>query len=251
MAIEVKTIQIDATPTPKFVKFIQSKEFFKIIGGLFLIVLLVGGSYSIYSFISENSNLKAQEQFYQIEKKVVKIISDHNAKTPTANLTLENFGNLIPEAEQILSANKGQSAGAMSALLLADIYSKTGDEEKAISALEMVTARGAIGALVTYRKLVLLGNKAEYEKVITQTEALLKNQNFGFILPELKLNLALCYQKLGQTDKAKSIFKEISEKSEMSSNQSDVGNLPMAPQDLSETKERAKKYLISLEAGNQ
>ena len=135
------------------------------------------------------------------------------AKTATGDLT-KDYGNIIPGLESVAKEYPKTSAGAQASLDLADIYTDYAQWDKAIAAAIVPTENLGADQLLYAIGQLSLGNAyagkgdcqsavGAYSKVFTLSK--------NFLKPDAYLKAGVCYDKLGQNDKASEMYKKASE----------------------------------------
>lgn len=245
------------------------------------IFLLSGLGYVVYSKTKLETELKIQEQYFTIEKKYLdqrtqfdeaerehkaeqEKKNDKNAKkdskvdeknkTTTKALATgdleKDYGFVVKDFNDLVSAQPRSLAGKMASLMLADIYADYSKHEEALVVLEkavipnpkklidLLVAKKQVNAMLTLNKF------AEAEKELLK---LVNQKAYPFMTSQFKLSLGLAYEGLKMWDKAESQFQEIIAKG------TEAENLP--PEEMAKrnrfssevsTLEQAQKYLILL-----
>lgn len=181
-------------------ELLQSPGFLKGLAISLGIILVVGGLAAGISTIQKSKDAELQEVYYGFESQALKVIETFEKDKKT--FSLGDFGNTVSELQTFVQAHDSTLAGQMGALLLADIYAKSGQKDQSLEVLKAVKPVGEIGVLAQYRSLSLMSDKAQYQEVVTLADSLLKKGSAKVLYPEIRLAKALALAELNQREAA-------------------------------------------------
>jgi tetratricopeptide (TPR) repeat protein len=256
--------------------WIVAHKFFVIF--VLAIFFVSGLGYVVYSKTKLDTELKVQEKYFVVEKKYLdqrtqfdeaereQKAEQDKAKAPKAKATPEadkktpkalasgdlekDYGTVVKEFNDLLTAQPKSLAGKMTSLLLADIYGDYNKHEEALASLSKSAVnnpKDLIDLLVSKKKvnaMLSLNQFAEAEKELLK---LLNQKSYPFLNSQFKLLLGLSYEGLKQWDKAESQFQEIIAKGSEAETLSpeEMAKRNRFSSDVS-AYEQAQKYLILL-----
>ncbi len=227
----------------------------KLILGICIVLILGGAGVVIQSTLSISKEKNAQENFFLIEKK----FSDYKTKkddvekeTPektstkantksktlvidkskTEKETPENLANQLEsikkEFESFITNNPNSKATQMAALYFAEISRLQNNTDAALNILLKVQNNdsGLVNTLVQQQIGQLLANSEKYQEAIDIWQKIINRTEAKFLHNELKIQQALCYQKLNNMNKAEELLTNIA--NQKSDNQTDTPSVKEA-----------------------
>jgi tetratricopeptide (TPR) repeat protein len=175
-------------------------------------LFVVGLALVVFNHFKSKSEITAMESYYKIEKEYLK----KKEELKSMGDLEKDYGSTIVEFKNIISKYDGSGAASLSALHLAEIYNQYKKPEEGLLALESqknkVTDSSLIGGLLLQTYGTLLANQGKCAEASKVWESLLGKKTLSFMESELKIKIALCYELLGDLEKAKSLFQEVSAK---------------------------------------
>ncbi|MBN8537863.1 MAG: hypothetical protein J0M15_12485 [Deltaproteobacteria bacterium] len=252
----------------------------------FLGILFVSGlGYVVYNKTKMDMELKIQDQYFVIEKKYldqkaqfVEAEKEHKAdlekakapqeknkdkdkdknkvqeaKTPKvlASGDLEkDYGGVVKDFNDLLTAQPKSLAGKMASLMLADIYSehnKLAETSETLNKSFVKNPHELIDFLIAIKKVNALLSLNEFTEAKKILMTLVNQKKYPFLSSQFKLQLGLAYAGSKQWDKAETQFQEIVAKGAEAET--------LSPEEMSKRNrfssdvsafEQAQKYLILL-----
>ncbi len=234
------------------------------------IFIFIGGGWAVYSIVQQQTEDKLQESFYLAEKKYIDLRKKlEEAQAPkvnekdkaAANATKKNkppeavikpsanpdvdYAGPIKELKELTAASPSSKAALMSALFLSEIYSNSSKLEEALQSLDPVTKGTKVNGLLSALAIKTKGNfQADLNQCAEAVQTWQRlNQNsdgLSFLTADVKLKMALCYEKMDQIPQAEIIYKELIDRVKNPGQQ--VGNSPNSSTDQIASRE-AEKFL--------
>lgn len=210
-----------------------------VVGAVFLVFIVSGLAWSVWGYMSAQKELKLQSEVALAEKdyfekknkfkeaarqaelkKQTPPVKDNKKseekdETAATGDLQKDYGSLVETFSGIVDKNPNSKAASMSALYLAEIYTEYKMPEKAMQALEKVSARktkDVLAALVLNKKAGLMADQGECSKAVDVWQNLSGQKQLNYIHDEAKLRMALCYEKMNETSKAEQLYTELSSK---------------------------------------
>lgn len=216
------------------------------------IFAVIGGGVSISSYFKNKKEVEVQEAYYSIEKSYLEKKRAFDEAASKKDAAKSASGDIskdyseIPEKFEAFVKQSPMSHGAqMAALNVSDIYMNYGKLSEALAVLSSVepglSGSDSISALVYLKLGGIFADKNDCPKAITYWEKVSQAKTFSFAHGEAKLRMGLCYENMGQPEKAEQLFIEVSAKDNAGS---DFGSAHDAEKYLKLIK--AKKNLLGL-----
>lgn len=230
MTIEVKTIEIKPKLSPLQALF-QNPQFLKTLGIsliVFIVIALIGTG---YSYLQEKRDSEVQASYFKLETEVLKIKEELNKNKET--LSLEKVKTQLDSLKKIAQENNRLLGGALAGVLASDLLSHLGQDQEALELIKNLKIDGAMGELVTYRKLTLMSNLNQWETVTGEISELLNKNSISFLESELRWLYSFGLNKQQKVTEAKTQLEKLSQRKETETRASFLS-------------EKAKKYLKML-----
>lgn len=211
----------------------------KILVGVFAALVIGGAAVAFTGHFSAEKEKKAQESYFNVEKKLFELKAKQAA--PPAGDTKKaepvDFTNVKRDLEKVIADYPRSVAAQMAALHLAGLLSEEKKFDDALSTLQKVESKekGLVNTLVQQQIGQLLADKDKCTEAIGVWQKILDRKEAAFIHPELKLQQALCYSKTNDLKKAEEILTNLA---------SQAANEAMGP---NTTAKEAEKYLRLLQ----
>lgn len=193
------------------------------------VLLVVGIVWAIAAGYKGSQEKKAQEKFAALEKEYAvykeKRLSDARKEmekkaAPSAkakkdelpesdiNFNTEQFKTQLT---QFISENAKTTSAGMASLYLSEVFIAEGKTAEALKAIEDANAdKGSlVGILAQKKKADLLSNLGKCEESLPIWEKLAKESKAHFMVYDVKILQALCYQKTQNHQKAEEILTSI------------------------------------------
>lgn len=211
-------------------------EFFnkngKWIFGAIAACVVVAGVYGLTTGYKSSKEYKAQEVFGPLERQYnekrqdfLQARSQQNLKdkaakdvpqlTPASGDLEKDYGTVVSGLEGVLQNHKGTQAARMSALYLSELYTdykKTDEALKALDSQIQTKGKDLLALLLEHRKAALVSEKGQCAEARGIWDGLMSNAP-DYLKGEMRLRVAQCFEQEGQIDKAKDIYRELSQKS--------------------------------------
>ncbi|MBC7420749.1 MAG: tetratricopeptide repeat protein [Bdellovibrio sp.] len=182
----------------------------KIVAGL-LVVLIVGGAIaSGISISNTNKEQKAQESYFLAEKSYLelknkKAVPETGAKKEEASV---NYTAAKAGFEKVIQDYPKSKAAQMSALYLSDILVTEKNPELALTTLQKVENNdsGLVNTLVQQQIGHMQADKNLCPDAVQTWQKIVNRKEASFLHNEVKVQQALCYQKMNDNKKAEEIL---------------------------------------------
>ncbi len=224
----------------------------KLILGICGIIILIGGGLATQSALATAHEKKAQEGFFLIEKKYTDYKTKKDAPDqaaskpkdkkaavakavetkPEAKLDSEALAaqltGIKKELENFIAENSKSKATQMAALYLAEILRQENNKQLALTTLQKVVTgdSGLVNTLVQQQIGQLLADLGKFQEAIDTWQQIINRKEAQFLHDELKIQQALCYQKLNDTKKAEELLTNLA--NQKVDNPSDTSNVKEA-----------------------
>lgn len=204
----------------------HSKLVLIVIGAL----LVAGGAGAAYSFVNERKETSLQEKYFVLENDYEKKKEQFDLYTATANQPADPKTKVAPKAQgvkatgdlaqdygtvekglrDLINEAPSSRAGAMSALLLTDLYKSYNKGPEALEILKKSSGtRGTMGAFVKAELGTQMADQKDCEGAIKTWSDLAKDKSAAFMAPQLKLKMGLCAETLGKKNEAEDYYKQV------------------------------------------
>jgi hypothetical protein len=125
----------------------------------------------------------------------------------------KDYGAAIGELQAVITTYPNSQAAILAAMTLSQIYQKVEHWGEAVGALEQIQDLKSKKGVVAYLALMTLGNnyanKGDCPSAIQVWESLASLSHAKYFEDEALLRQGLCYQKVGQLDKARDLYKRV------------------------------------------
>ena len=199
---------------------------------LALVVVLIIAAIANVAFHSFRGyqERKAQETYYSVEAKFTKIREGFDRakykalmpalakddkstdKAATGDLA-KDYGTVISDLEKVARDQAGTVAGGQAAILAAETYLEYKQPEKAIEVAQVAAKSLGDKNLVGSLSKVLLGSamatKGDCQGAVGVWQQILDNKAAVFLHSDVSLRSGLCYEQLGQADKAAEMYRKV------------------------------------------
>ncbi|PWU16687.1 MAG: hypothetical protein C5B49_10230 [Bdellovibrio sp.] len=126
----------------------------------------------------------------------------------TGNL-LKDYGDLPNQLKQFAQQNANSKAGAMAALLFANLMSEYHQPGEAVPVLKDVRTTGLLSQLGQMELGTLLANDGKCDEAIGIFDRLANDPKSAFLKLEAKFKTGLCWQSKGDVAKAEEILNQV------------------------------------------
>lgn len=189
---------------------------------LVVVFVVAGAAFSGWNIYQGQQEVKGQAQFYSLEKSLLdakKKLSEEQAKDKTLKGDFEkDFAAVAVEMKTFAQENAGKKAGRMAAVLLVDLYREYQKSDLALELLASIEKdldkNEILSGLLNLQWGSVLADNNQCEPAVTRWETVINQKNLSFTHGETKLRMALCYQSLGQFEKAETLLSEVSKNQE-------------------------------------
>lgn len=192
------------------------------------VLLVVGLIWAIASGYKGSQEKKAQEKFAALEKEYAvykeKRLADVRKEMDKKNPPAKDAKKETPQPEiafnndqfktqlsQFIAENSKTASAGMASLYLSEVLISEGKTEEALKAVESANVDNSslVGILVQKKKADLLSNLGKCEESLPVWEKLSKESKAHFMVYDIKILQALCYQKTQNVQKAEEILTSI------------------------------------------
>ncbi len=187
----------------------------KLIIGLFIAVMVVGGVISALAVQKTNKEHKAQENYFMAEKKYLEIKNKKaNPETAAKEKTPDtpaDYMTVKTDFDKIIQDYPKSTAAQMSALYLTDILLNEKNTDQALATLQKVESKddGLVNTLVQQQIGRLQADKDKCQDAVDTWQKIVKRKEASFLHNEVKIQQALCYQKMNDNKKAEELLTNI------------------------------------------
>ena len=194
-----------------FVKIFEA--YWKVIVGAFVAVVVVGGVVVVSSHFAKQKEEKAQEAYFNVEKKLNDLRTKKNPQDAAAAASDKknepvDYTQIKKDLEKVMTDYPQSVASQMSALHLAGILAEEKNFDLALTTLQKAENKdkGLVNTLVEQQIGQLLADKDKCPEAIAVWQKILDRKEADFIHPELQLQQALCYSKTKDMKKAEELL---------------------------------------------
>lgn len=190
-----------------------------VLGGLGAF-LVVGVLYSGLTAYQSKKEAQRQEEFYVLEKSLLdakKNVADAKSKDKAYKVDFEkDFLKVSENLKKFAVDYSDKKAGRMAGILLVDLYRENQKLEQAQEFLKQIEKNlkknEILSGLIQLQWGSVLADLNQCEGAVTQWESVVNQKNLSFAHGETKLRMSLCYQAMGQFEKAETLLTEVSKK---------------------------------------
>lgn len=196
----------------------------KLVAGLFALLVIGGAGFIIQAGLATAKEKKAQEAFFKVEKKY----TDYKTKSqlpdkpeptqgavaekkPTPEALAADLTTAKAELQTFIGDYPKSKATQMAALYFAEIARQENNKELALTTLQKVQTgdSGLVNTLVQQQIGQLLADTEKCKEAIDMWQKIVTRKEANFLHNELKIQQALCYQKLNDPKKAEELLTNI------------------------------------------
>lgn len=219
----------------------------KLVLGLFIAIIVIGGGLSFINIQKENREQIAQASYFMAEKKFLELKNRKNppapadpkakAAPPVTEATPAEYAAIKPDFEKLIADYPHSKAAQMSSMYLADILVSEKNLDQALATLKKVESKdqGLLNTLVQQQIGQLEADKDQCAEAVKTWQKIIDRKEASFLHNDLKIQQALCYKKLNENQKAEEILTNLA-------NQKTETSL-----EASATSKEASKYLRLLQ----
>lgn len=194
----------------------------KLILGLCAAIFIIGAAVTAQVTMKLAQEKTVQENFFLIEKKY----SDYKTKknspdetkttkkdaTPTSPADLsKNLDGIKKDLVQFIAANPGAKATQMAAIYYSEILKEEKNKDEALAVLQKVqnNDHGLVNTLVQQQIGQILADSEKCQEAINSWQKIVDRKDAAFLHNDVKIQQALCYQKLNDMKKAEELLTNI------------------------------------------
>lgn len=200
------------------------------VGAVIAVGLLILSGFALKNWWHTRAERKAQESYYAIEHKFTKIKEgfdrakmralmpamaakdDKKTEAPATGDLEKDYGAVISDLEKVAHDASGSAAGAQAAIILAETYLSYNQPEKAVAASELASkhlgANSLLGSLVRVQWGSALAAKGDCKEAVNVWGQILAHAANKFLLGDVSLRSGLCYEQIGDLQKAKEMYQK-------------------------------------------
>lgn len=122
------------------------------------------------------------------------------------------FGGLAGNMKKEIQTHAGTSAASIAAVDLAKAMIDHNQPEMAIDLLKPLASgpKTVMQALIKSQLGAAYSHTGKYQEAIAEYDSIIKNKEFSYMHPEAFIKEAICYDKMGQGDKARELLQKVS-----------------------------------------
>ncbi len=211
----------------------------KSIAALFIVGLVVAVGVVVTNFLKERKENAAVQALYQPQSEYKKLQDQYqqakapadvktDLKTPkpvaaTGDLQ-KDYGTVIPGFESVIKEHSGTVAAGQAAVYLASIYQEHGKLDEAKAVLEKPLKDLSKDTLIYSVANMVYGNILASQDNCKDAVASFERVK-NFLSVDASVKAGVCYEKLGQLDRAAEMYRKASTQSESSSSLAAKGYL--------------------------
>lgn len=185
----------------------------KTLVGILAFCLLSGVVWTVWGLYSSSQEEKAQAALYEAEKLLKKLepaqqTPPGSAPTPAKESDIKSA---VEALKKVVAENSGTQAAVFAALELSKINYAKGLYADSIPVLEMVRNRAkdpAVKGMVLYSLANNYASSGDCNKAIDVWNQVEARDDLHFMLGSAYLEKGLCFETLGQKDKAEQVYKK-------------------------------------------
>ncbi len=174
-----------------------------------LVLFLLGGLvYSGIQYWNEHIEVLAQNEFYKLETEYLQLQNPQKTSNSVGDKSPVDYKPVELKLTSLVEKYAGSHAGIMAFLRLTDIKGKLDDstsmedlrknsEELVKVADHLKLKKDMLSALALMRKGALLANMQACEQAVSVWGKVLEIKEAEVLYPEIRLQQALCYERLG------------------------------------------------------
>ena len=194
----------------------------KLIVGICAALFIIGAAVTAQITMKLAKEKTVQENFFLIEKKY----SDYKTKkagpevtkaakkeaSPTSPEDLaKNLETVKKDLTQFIAANPGAKATQMAAIYYSEILKDEKNNAEALAVLQKVQSNdhGLVNTLVQQQIGQILADSEKCQEAISSWQKIVDRKDAAFLHNDVKIQQALCYQKLNDLKKAEELLTNI------------------------------------------
>lgn len=193
-----------------------SQKYSKAILGFLVLLIVIGASLLINSYYTEMYESKAAEELFKAEvlhnanlamkRSVGDLKKEGESVTVDVTQVAEKLNHVIQEYPK-------STAALQAAITLSDLYYEKKETQKALDVLESSIKNNSSNKSVIAQSLRLklsnyLERSGDCQKALDTLKPVTDTKN-SFFKPEALLRSGLCYESLGNNDKAKEVYQKL------------------------------------------
>ncbi len=196
----------------------------KLVLGIFALLVVGGAGFILQTSFATTKEKTAQEAFFSIEKKY----TDYKTKSqlpekpavtkgavaetrPTSAVLVAELGTVKNELQAFMDTYPKSKATQMAALYFSEIARLDNNKELALTTLQKVqtTDSGLVNTLVQQQIGQLFADSEKCQDAIDIWQKIVNRKEAAFLHNDVKVQQALCYQKLNDSKKAEELLTNI------------------------------------------
>lgn len=213
----------------KVLNFLEKQ--WKLMTSLLGIMAVVGAAFAFVTFKKEQTEKKAQETYFAVEKKLfelkLKKETQQTAKSDKKTKTEESvdFTQIKKDLENVIQAHPGTVASQMAAIHLSSLLVEEKQFDLALQSLKKAQNKnnGLVSTLLDQQIGQLMADQNNCQEAINVWQKIVDRKESSFIHNEVKLQQALCYAKINDLKKAEEILTQLANQT-VNPDMSDVSN---------------------------
>lgn len=188
------------------------QKHWKLVVGLFVVIIVGGGVWSAIAASNGNKEHKAQESYFVAEKTYLdvknKAAAPQTGAKETKTVSAADYQSSKLAFEKVIQDYPGSKAAQMAALYLSDILTSENNSEQALSVLQKVETNdnGLVNTLVQQQIGHMQADKNLCPEAVVTWQKIINRKEASFLHNEVKVQQALCYQKMNENKKAEEIL---------------------------------------------
>ena len=205
----------------------------KLIVALLVIAILGGLGYAGLQWVGRKQERAAQEAYYAAESKFTKLKegferakfkafmpeqSKDDPKAPPAVAATgdlaKDYGTVIDDLDRIAHEFAGTTGGAQAGILAGETYLSYKQADKAIAVVQVAAQKLKPTQTLQQLSQVLWGNalaaKDDCQGAVGVWQQVLSNPSAAYLASDVSLRSGLCFEKLGQNDRALEMYRAAS-----------------------------------------
>jgi tetratricopeptide (TPR) repeat protein len=203
----------------------------KIFVAIAIVAVLGAIAYLGFDFLKSRQEKSAQAAYYAVEAKFEKLKEGYErakfqkampnmaakdgapAKEATGNLE-QDYGTLVSDVEKVATEHAGTAGGAQAAILASETYLSYKQADKAVAVAEAAAKNmnpdKVLGALTRVQWGNALAAKGDCNGAVGVWQQVLGSQKASYLHSDVSLRAGVCFETLGQNDKALEMYRKAS-----------------------------------------
>lgn len=206
----------------------------------FVVVALIGGG--VYAYMSKQSHKKLEkqsEELFVLQKELAKkgqemasdepefpMLDKKPAKPkkpkPTVAELEAAYSPIVAKLQAFIKANGGTQPAVEAALLVSEAASEYQKYDEGVSALQTAlkdfSSKSFLYGVAQSELGSMLAQTDKCQEATQVWEKLASSKNHDYVTDQIRLKSGVCYEKLGQYEKAEKLYKDVIQKSPESFN---------------------------------